>query len=222
MLYVSTICLNSTILHMKENHINSFTRNERPPAHYSDVIMGTTASQITRLTIVYSTIYSGADQRKHQGSASLAFVQGIHRSPVNSPHKGPVTRKMFPFHYVIVNGLRSFSYLGSNLWNDLVNLDPAIAKIGFNELIEFLKDWGPNTNDGFSYEWHVSRIFVILHTILHLCLILSYFLVSNILVYIFLLHCKYFVPSCILAFWLMLPVSNTNKAYLNFLSYLRK
>ena len=47
--------------------------------------MGTMASQITSLTIVYSTPYSGADQRKHQSFASLAFVLGIHRGPVNSP-----------------------------------------------------------------------------------------------------------------------------------------
>ena len=63
--------------------------------HYSDVIMRAMASQITSLTIVYSTVYSGADQRKHQRPASLAFVMGIHRWPVNSSHKGPVTRKMF-------------------------------------------------------------------------------------------------------------------------------
>ena len=56
--------------------------------HWSDVIMGTMVSQITGLTIVYSTVYSGADQRKHQSSASLAFVRGIHRWPVNSQHKG--------------------------------------------------------------------------------------------------------------------------------------
>ena len=60
------------------------------------------ASQITSLTIVYSTVYSGAHQRKHQSSASLAIVSGIHRSPVNSPHKGSVTREMFPFHDVIM------------------------------------------------------------------------------------------------------------------------
>ena len=71
-------------------------------AHYNDVIMGTMASQITSLTIVYSNFYSGADQRKHQSSASLAFVWGIHRGPVNSPHKWPVTRKMFPFDDVIM------------------------------------------------------------------------------------------------------------------------
>ena len=70
--------------------------------HYGDVVMTTMASQITTLTIVYSTVYSGADQRKHQSSASLAFVQGIHRGPVNSPHKWPVTRKMFPFDDVIM------------------------------------------------------------------------------------------------------------------------
>ena len=62
--------------------------------------MSTMASQITS---VYSAVYSGADQRKHQSSASLAFVRGIHRSPVNSPHKGPVTRKMSPFDDVIMN-----------------------------------------------------------------------------------------------------------------------
>ena len=71
-------------------------------SHYNDVIMSMIASQITSLTFVYSTVYSGADQRKHQGSASLAFVWGIHRSPVNSPHKWPVTRKMFPFDDVIM------------------------------------------------------------------------------------------------------------------------
>ena len=70
--------------------------------HYSDVIMGAVVSQITNLTAVYSTVYSGADQRKHQSSASLAFVWGIHWWPVNSPHKWPVTRKMFPFDDVIM------------------------------------------------------------------------------------------------------------------------
>ena len=71
--------------------------------NYNDVIMGAMASQITSLTIVYSTVYSGADQRKHQSSATLAFVMGIHRWPVYSPRKGPVTRKMFPFYDVIIS-----------------------------------------------------------------------------------------------------------------------
>ena len=64
-------------------------------SHNNDVIMGTMASQITNLTIIYSTVDSARDERKHQSSALLAFVMGIHRWPVNSPHKGPVTRKIF-------------------------------------------------------------------------------------------------------------------------------
>ena len=84
--------------------ITQFTYNavNRECINYSDVIMGTIASQITSLTIVYSTVYSGADQRKHQSSASLGFVRWIHRGSVNSPHKWPVTLKMFPFDDVIM------------------------------------------------------------------------------------------------------------------------
>ena len=63
--------------------------------HYSDVIIGAMAYQITGISIVCSTVGSGADQRKQQSSASLAFVRGIHRLPVISPHKRPVTRKCF-------------------------------------------------------------------------------------------------------------------------------
>ena len=76
-----------------------------PPAvQYSDVIMGAIASQIISLTSVYLTDYSGADQRKYQSSASLAFVCGIHRWPVKSQHKWPVTRKMLPFDdFIMVN-----------------------------------------------------------------------------------------------------------------------
>ena len=70
--------------------------------HYDDVIMTVISSQITGLTVVYSIVYSDAGRRKHQNSASLAFVRGIHRGPVNSPHKWPVTRKMFPFGDVIM------------------------------------------------------------------------------------------------------------------------
>ena len=82
--------------------------------HYNDVKMSTMASQTTSLTIAYSTVYSGADQRKHQSSASLAFVRGIHRWPVNSPHKGPITRKIFPFHEVITRPLWSNNIVPSN------------------------------------------------------------------------------------------------------------
>ena len=71
--------------------------------HYSDAIISAMVSQIISLTIVYSTVYSGTDKRKHQSSASHAFVMGIHRWPVDSPHKGPVTWKMFPFVVVIMS-----------------------------------------------------------------------------------------------------------------------
>ena len=64
--------------------------------YYTHIIIGAMASQITSLAIVYSTVHWGADQRKHQSSASLAFVRGSHRWPVNSPPKRPVTRIMFP------------------------------------------------------------------------------------------------------------------------------
>ena len=65
-----------------------------PLLHYNDVIMSVMASQITDVSIVSSTVGSGPDQRKHHSSASLAFVWGIHRSAVNSPHKWPVTRNI--------------------------------------------------------------------------------------------------------------------------------
>ena len=95
--------------------------------HYNDVIMNTMASQITSLTIVYSTVYSSTDQRKHQSFASLAFMWGIHRWPVNSPHKGSVTRKMFPFDDFIITlenmrtlvtfwGQFYYTAIISNLW----------------------------------------------------------------------------------------------------------
>ena len=73
--------------------------------HYDDVIMTMLASQITSLAVVYSIVYSGVNQRKHQSSASLAFVREIHRGPVNFPHKWPVTRKMFPFDDVIMGSI---------------------------------------------------------------------------------------------------------------------
>ena len=72
--------------------------------HYSDVII--------------STVYSGADQRRYQSSASLAFVRGIHRWTVNSPPKGPVTRKMFPFaDHVMRQNFRTGCSKKIQLWN---------------------------------------------------------------------------------------------------------
>ena len=98
-------------------------QDKKTDSHYCDVIMGAMTSQITSLTIVYPTVSSGAE-RKHQSSASLAFVRGIHCWPVNSPHKWPVTRKMFPFDNVIIQitkhtrylGLAGTIYINTNQW----------------------------------------------------------------------------------------------------------
>ena len=78
--------------------------------------MGSIASPITSLTIVYSIVYSDADQSKLQRSASLAFVRGIHWGPVNSPHKWPVTRKMFPFDDIIMKLLQSLTCCSQSAW----------------------------------------------------------------------------------------------------------
>ena len=97
--YIPPLCWNTEVCLSNWKWITFHT------IHYNDVIIGAIASQITSLTIAYSIVYSDADQRKHQSSTSLDFVRGIHRGPVNSPHKWPVTRKMFPFDDVIMNGL---------------------------------------------------------------------------------------------------------------------
>ena len=82
------------------------------------VMMSAMTSQITGVLIVCSVVYSGADQRKHQSSASLAFVRGVHRWPVDSPHKWPVTLKCF--------------HLMSSWWTDTMhqcNMDHPITWI---------------------------------------------------------------------------------------------
>ena len=70
--------------------------------HSSDVMMSTMASEIAGILIICSTVGSGADQRKHQSSGSLAYMKGIQQWPVASPHKGPIISKMFPFDDVII------------------------------------------------------------------------------------------------------------------------
>ena len=83
-------------------HTPGYLEKDNASIHYVDIIRSLMASQITSLRIAYSTVYSGADQRKHQIFASLAFVRGIHWGPVNSLHKLPVTRKMLPSDDVIM------------------------------------------------------------------------------------------------------------------------
>ena len=89
--------------------------------------MSAMASQITSLTIVYLTVDSGTDQRKYQNSASLAFVRGIHRWPVNSPHKWPVKRKMFPFHDVIMSFVFCIKEITQYFWREVYHKPKKMA-----------------------------------------------------------------------------------------------
>ena len=95
-------------------HVPVLDRSSAEQEHHSDVIMDTFASQITGVSTVCSTVSSGTDRRKHQSSASLAFVRGIHQWPVDSLHKGQITPKMFPFDDVITlkTGLMASSWPG--------------------------------------------------------------------------------------------------------------
>ena len=101
--------------------------------HYSDVTMCAMASQITSLAIVYSAVYSGADQRKHQSSASLAFVRGFHRWPVNFPLKGPVTRKCF---HLMTSSWCMIKLLGIN-WFIHLNLHSPSRCLGLYHITVF-------------------------------------------------------------------------------------
>ena len=94
----------------------SLAQDYRYFTHHRGVIIGAMASQITGVSIVCSTVCSDADQRKQQSSASLAFVRGIHRWPVNSPHKRPVTRKMVSFDDVIMRTTFQMHFLTNKLW----------------------------------------------------------------------------------------------------------
>ena len=70
--------------------------------NYNGVIMSIWRLKSPALPLFTQPFIQGKDQGKHQSSASLAFLRGIHRSPMNSPHKGPVTQKMFPFDDIIM------------------------------------------------------------------------------------------------------------------------
>ena len=128
--------------------ISNFYVNSKQPSHYDDVIMTMLASQSTSLMVVYSIVYSGVNQGKHQSPAPLAFVREIHRGPVNFPHKWPVTRKMFPFDDVIMCTLSWSTHtqlirVRSKLYNTfgiyviyavslVINIDPLVLSWGGN------------------------------------------------------------------------------------------
>ena len=120
--------------------------------------MGAMASQITSLTIVYS-VYSGTDQRKHQSSASLAFVRGIHRGPVISPHKWPVTRKMFPFDDVIMfTGILTISLIQKDtFWIQWSNKTLCEAHDNLTEMDEILQTAFSNHFAQSVFVWFASN-----------------------------------------------------------------
>ena len=114
--------------------------------HYCDVIMGAMASKITSRKILYSTVHSGADQRKHQSSASLAILRWIHRWPVTSPHKWPVTRKMFPLMtspwplcfliawYCKIQGHMHYHYRDGQLWDPVIYVIDILGRYLTNQI----------------------------------------------------------------------------------------
>ena len=117
------------------------------------IIMSEMASQITDVSVVYSTVCWGADQRNHQSSASLAFVRGIHRSPVNSPHKRPVPRKMFPFDDVIMPPLKCCEIP----WDLIIHLEKIRVPFHYRFLDIFCCQ--------FFFSWHIlqqSYIYIII------------------------------------------------------------
>ena len=120
------------------------------PQHYDDVIMGMMASQITSLTVVYPTFYSGAHQSKHQSSTPLAFVWGIHRGPVNSTQKWPVTRNMFPFDDVIMPCLEDEQAWDNSCSSGLGSFNLLMAITGDVWIIPSFRIWG--------YVLHVDHI----------------------------------------------------------------
>ena len=73
-------------------------------------------------------------------------------NPKMSPYDLRTTDIVQPKRNTTTHGLRSFSYLGSRLWNNLVNDFPFLCHVDYNGFKEFIKDWtGPNLDDGFNY-----------------------------------------------------------------------
>ena len=155
MVLVTACCLTAPCHYLSQFHIKwyeSLQVCEYYTLHYSDVIMGMIASQITSLTIVYSTVYSDTDQSKHQSSGSLAFVWGIQRGPVNSPHKWPVTRKMFSFDDVIMEFTRFWVYIEWCMYSSGELFKHSSMLFGVNLVLE------ESTYIILSFTWHNESI----------------------------------------------------------------
>ena len=125
--------------------------------------MGEIASQITSFMIVYSTVYAGANQRKHQSPAPLAFVWGTHRGLVISPYKWPVTVKMFQYDDVItcsalvITALYTLSYYigpcysGTPLYVSTYVMWTSFTRLGIFNLM--------NDHHKMKYYVHVCRLY---------------------------------------------------------------
>ena len=123
---------------------------------------------ITSLTIVYLTVNSGADQRKHQSSASLAFVRGIHRWPVNCLHKWPVMRNMFPFDHVImydgkitVKNSTEFTYHICNQWFVIILWHYLEPELGY--AVGTLKCRIIRASDVYTVIWHDVYLYIYIY-----------------------------------------------------------
>ena len=138
--------------------------------------MGSIASQITSLSIVYSAVYSGGDQRKHQSSASRAFVRGNHREPVNSPHKWPVTRKMFPSDDVIMIWQVSLQVSCGNSCHyereiqHVTNVLTMFKKSG-----ELWNDRNLFSNQSYQHPWYWISVSIIIEAAHKLCELKMYY-----------------------------------------------
>ena len=83
--------------------------------HYNDIIMGTMAYQITSLNIVYSTVYSGADQTKHQSFVSLALC-GEFTGTGEFPAQIASNAENVPINGVIIHIFVLTGYVIISLW----------------------------------------------------------------------------------------------------------
>ena len=111
--------------------------------------MDVMASQIANLAILYSTVYSDVDQRKHQSPASLAFVRRIHRWPVNFPHKWPVTRKMFSFDDVTMITARCYIVRSGCDWRTVYNWFASFCCVMFG----VVEEYGQINNEKWNLSW---------------------------------------------------------------------
>ena len=137
---------------------------------YSDVIISAMASHITGFSILICfTVCSGIGQRKHQSPKSLAFVRGMHRWAVDSPHKGPVTRQKIPFDDVIML-----------VWFEVPNDIPYLSlPMKMDVSVSFIYSnagpiytWNPNRGKAVSADfanmWTINGVWRILSQMVHI------------------------------------------------------